>query len=70
MQGIQQVLQSLEAIWLPQQGDFHRYWDMMEVANIPFEKFGNSAAILYMHEYDYQYPNILSKVTGKYFIVD
>ena len=44
--------------------------DMTEVADKPFENFANSAAILYMHEYVYQYPNILSKVNGKYFIVD
>ena len=43
--------------------------DMTEVADKPFEKFANSAAILYLHEYVYQFPSILNKVTGKFYVV-
>ena len=41
--------------------------DMTQVAAVPFADFSsNNSTILYMHEFIFQFPNILEKVSGNY----
>ena len=41
--------------------------EMTSEAKIPFSSFADSSVIRYMHEFVYEHPNILDKVSGKVF---